>query len=213
MRWRGTTLTDKPHPIASFLRDEFLKWAARMIFLALAAVLAWVFTPIGTRVAAIWTSPDRLAEMQVTLEGMRQSIDQLNREVIIARAPAEIVEYGPASSFARPCKAGQVCLLTLEIRRTSDAAEQCRILPGTTRREIISAQGGRVWEPEAETGTPRNIGSTFVLTEIRVVMPEGLEPGRYYYRQTTFYEDCPWQHDGKPPVSSVSPLIQLEILE
>lgn len=204
-------MTDKPHPIASFLRDEFLKWAARMIFLALAAVLAWVFTPIGARVAAVWTSPDRLAEMQATLEDMRLSVDQLNREVIIARAPAEIVEYGPASGFSRPCKAGQVCLLTLEIRRTSDAAEQCRILPATTRREIISAQGGRVWEPEAETGTPRNIGSTFVLTEIRVVMPEGLGPGRYYYRQTTFYQDCPWQNDGKPPVASVSPLIMLEI--
>lgn len=197
-------MSETPHPIATFLRDELYKWAARTFFLCIAAVLAWVFTPIGAQAVKIWNSP-------AVLEKLSASVEVLSREMVIARAPQEIVEYGPASSFAQPCKAGQVCLLTLEIRRTSDAAEQCRILPGTTRREIISAQGGRVWEPEAAAGNPRNIGATFVLTEVRVVMPEGLSPGRYYYRQTTFYQGCPWQHDGKPPVSSVSPLITLEI--
>ncbi len=206
-------MTEKPHQIASFFRDEFYKWAARTSFLLITGVLAWLFTPIGAKLVAIWEGPDRVAEIQVTLEEVRQSVDLLGREMVIARAPAEIVEYGPASSFEGRCKAGQICLLTLEIRRTSDAAEQCRILIGTTRREIISAQGGRVWEPEAETGAPRNIGSTFVLTEIKVRMPAGLDPGRYYYRQTTFYQDCPWQKDGKPPVSSVSPLIMMEIEE
>ncbi len=215
-------MTNKPHPIASFFREEFLKWSARMVFLVLGVALVWLLTPVSEKLQAIWESPETLAELrsvveerddatQAALKGIQQSVDMLSREMLIARAPQEIVEYGPASKFSSGCRAGETCLLTLEVRRTSDAAERCEILQNSVRREIIAAQSGRTWEPEVVAGTTRNIGTTFVLIEVKVQLPLGLTRGRYYYRQVTFYQNCPWQHDGKPPVSSVSPLIMLEI--
>jgi len=197
--------------VVAFVKDEFAKSIVRWAFLVLASFLAWIFTPAGVKVAAIWNSPEQVAQLQETLDDIRVNVHLLTREVEIARAPREIVEYGPGSRFRDICVAGGTCLLTLEIRRTSASAEVCKIIPEATRRQITSADSGRVWEPTAVSGNVRNIGTDFVINEVTIEMPDGLSPGTYYYRQTTAYTACPWQNDGKPPVLSTSPLIPFEV--
>jgi hypothetical protein len=204
-------MTENQAAVTGFLKDEFLKWFTRMSFMGVLALLAWVFTPVGNKFVALWNSPDVIAEVQVSLQELAETVEHQGRAIVIAGAPQDIVEYGPASAFAGGCKPGQTCLLTLEVKRASDRAEKCKIVAGATQREIISAEGGRIWEPEIEPGASSNIADTFVLVETRIRLPAGLKPGRYYYRQTNFYEGCPWQVNGFPPVSTTSPHITLEI--
>jgi hypothetical protein len=204
-------MTEKQTAITKFLQEELFKWAARVMIWAMAAALAWIFTPAGDYLVKFLKSPIIVSEMQETLTAYGQKIDFLTKEVAIARAPQEIVEYGPASNFGQSCDPGDSCLLSLEIRRSSDQALQCKIIPGATKREIISVSGGRIWEPDIESANARNIGINFVVIEVNVKMPLGLTDGKYYYRQTTYYTDCPWQVNGNPPVTSSSPLIEFEI--
>lgn len=206
-------MTDPQRNLNAFLAERFRIWATTILFTALTGVGAWVFTPIGEKVAAIWNSPEHLVAMQVTLQSVATTVDELRAEVAIARAPGDIVEYGPASGFQRPCKASATCYLVLEIRRVSPAAEGCKIIAAATKREILSPERGYVWEPDLAGGVTRDATGRFVLNEVSLALPATLKPGEYFYRQTTYYDGCPWQDGGKPPVSSVSPLIPMIVTE
>ncbi len=197
----------------TFFWDELKKWLIRTGFAVIAGITVYLSTPVGERLAAMWHSPEKIEQMQAVLQTLVKTTEEMRNDITIVQAPDEIVEYGPASRFKNACRAGEICLLTLEIRRTTPSTKQCQIIPGLTEREIVSTTQGYVWAPELAGGEVRNIGENFSFAELRLKMPDGLIPGEYYYRQTTYYTDCGWQRDGKPPVKSVSPRILITIIE
>jgi len=181
-------------PMRAFLIDEAVKNAIRYAIIGILALLAYVATPIGNRVAAIWNSPVVLEQILFELASNRR-----------------VVDYSPASRFQTDCRRGEVCTLILRHRRVTGAAE-CEIIPTASRFTLMSYDD---FVPRAAFNLDAkgyNLGTNFETRELRLRIPSSIPLGEGELRISSSYKNCAWQIEDEPPTSAVSPSIEFNIV-
>lgn len=183
-------------PLRRFFMDELVKGTIRWSIVAMLGLFAYLATPLGSRMVAIWNSPIVLEQILYELAANRR-----------------IVDWSPATRMDGECRRGEECTLVARFRRVQSAAE-CDIIHGATRFTFMSYQD---FVPRtASTASPqraRNIGTAFETAEIVLRIPTSIPLGEGELRVSSNYQNCAWQNGGEPPTSQVSPAIKVTIVD
>lgn len=189
----GTRHVEKP--MKQFLVDELVKGSIRWLIVALLAAVAYLATPLGSRVIAIWNSPIVLEQILFELASNRR-----------------VVDWSPATQMTGDCKRGEHCTLVARFRRVDKAAE-CQIIPEATRFTFMSYEDFIPRSATASGHRGYNIGTDFETREIKLFVPTSIPLGEGELRVSSSYRECNWQIGGEPPTSAVSPAIRVNIVK
>lgn len=188
--------------IFAFVIDQTLKHVVGYLLLGFIALVAYLLTPVGERMKAIWDSPE-------TIAANRDMLLEILNELGSQR---EVVDWSRATHMSGPCRRGHTCTLVARFRRV-DGAEDCRIIAGTGRFALTSYEDFIPRNMVVVDGQTRNIGRDYETAEIVLRTPRSVPLGEGELRVTTNYNDCPWQRNGEPPVSQISDAIPVVIVE
>lgn len=157
----------KREELRSFLTGEIQKWVVRMMLLATASTLLWIFTPLQGKVAGIWNSPEQLSSINTQLGHLTSALDQVTGENRVIR------QFPGQSYVTEPVRTGELVTLNLVVQRTN-LGKNCRL----KSRQSLFVDSSGIPTPGKPMGELRQI--TTEASKVRVVIqpPENLAPGR-----------------------------------
>lgn len=171
-------MADKPQTVREFLLDEAKKWTVRTGILGVAAAGVWLFTPYREQITAIWHTPERLAQIEATLDRLAHDVRRVSGEDRV------IYEQPGQAYVTEPVHTGEPVTLNLVMRRTTTGAA-CALTGWTP----LFADTTNIDQPGTAIGGMHRIGTD--MTRLRVVSqpPETIRPGRVTVRLHLEY-DC-----------------------
>ncbi|WP_392338869.1 hypothetical protein [Loktanella salsilacus] len=156
--------------VRSFLWQRLGIWAIGGLLWGVSLILAAVFTPLGTRVMDIWTSPERLGRIEAKLDVMI---------VDVRRATGEdrVIRQTPGMSYVtEPVTVGDIITMNIVAERTS-IGRDCQLI----NSQSLFTDGTNVTTPgrRAVEGAPlRQIDDTPTRIRVELIPPQNLQPGR-----------------------------------
>lgn len=177
-------MTSIPPP--SFFRERAWIWATGIMFTAfgstVAALFLGLFTPLGARIAAIWTSPEAnaaaFAALAERLDMQAAVLDDLRAAVSRANGEDKVMRQIPNLSYVvEPVYQGEPVTMIMVAERTT-LGRDCRLSEWVP---LFSDDRGIII-PGAPANGPgtvrRQITDERTRLEIQMLPPDRLQPGR-----------------------------------
>lgn len=156
--------------VKSFLWQRIGIWAVGGALWGISIILAAIFTPLGSRVADIWTSPERLGRIETKLDVMISDVRRATGE-------DRVIRQSPGLSYVtEPVRQGDNITFNVVAERTP-LGRDCRLVNSQslfTDQTNVTTPGKR-----ADVAAPlRQIDDTPTRLRVQLIPPPNLQPGR-----------------------------------